>query len=210
MKYLVDIGNSFAHIYDGKSVKHLPHKEFLEQFASKKLFFINVKPELASVLRENPLWRDIASFYSLDGAYEGMGIDRQVLLAARGDGIYIDAGSAITIDKKLNGSFAGGVILPGIWKIKKSFAEISSALSLDKLVEIDLEKLPKGNTQETLSFGILAPIVALVEKINFEELPIYISGGDGALLAKYLGAKYEPKLLFEGMQKIIAKEGIQW
>ena len=205
MKYLVDIGNSFAHIYDGKSVEHLPHKEFLERFSHKELYFINVKPKLVSLLKKNPLWHNIALFYKLDGAYDGMGIDRQVLLAARGDGIYIDVGSAITIDKKLNSSFVGGVILPGIWKVKQSFAEISSALTLNQLVPLNLQKLPKSNTQETLSFGIIAPIVALVEKINQQKLPIFITGGDGALLAPYLNASYEPNLLFEGMENIIAK-----
>ncbi len=206
MKYLVDIGNSFAHIYDGKTVKHLPHKEFLEQFNDKELFFINVNPKLKTILEKNPLWKNIASFYTLEGAYESMGIDRQVLLAARGDGIYIDAGSAITIDKKLNGSFVGGVILPGIWKVKQFFAQISSALTLDELAPLNLEELPKSDTKETLSFGIIAPIVALVEKINKEQLPIFLTGGDGTVLAQYLNAHYEPTLLFEGMQNIIAKE----
>ena len=206
MKYLVDIGNSFAHIYDGKTVKHLPHKEFLEQFKDKELFFINVNPKLKPILEKNPLWKNIASFYTLEGAYESMGIDRQVLLAARGDGIYIDAGSAITIDKKLNGSFVGGVILPGVWKVKQFFAQISSALTLDELAPLNLEELPKSDTKETLSFGIIAPIVALVEKINKEQLPIFLTGGDGAVLAQYLNACYEPTLLFEGMQNIIAKE----
>ena len=206
MKYLVDIGNSFAHIYDGKTVKHLPHTEFLERFKDKELFFINVNPKLKTLLEKNPLWKNIASFYTLEGAYEGMGIDRQVLLAARGDGIYIDAGSAITIDKKLNGSFVGGVILPGIWKVKQFFAQISPALTLDELAPLNLEKLPKSDTKETLSFGIIAPIVALVEKINKEQLPIFLTGGDGAVLANYLNACYEPTLLFEGMQNIIAKE----
>jgi type III pantothenate kinase len=206
VKYLVDIGNSFAHIYDGKTVKHLPHKEFLEQFNDKELFFINVNPKLKTILEKNPLWKNIASFYTLEGAYESMGIDRQVLLAARGDGIYIDAGSAITIDKKLNGSFVGGVILPGIWKVKQFFAQISSALTLDELAPLNLEELPKSDTKETLSFGIIAPIVALVEKINKEQLPIFLTGGDGTVLAQYLNAHYEPTLLFEGMQNIIAKE----
>jgi type III pantothenate kinase len=201
---LADIGNSYAHLHRDGFTIDMSINELVEFFANKKLYYICVNPKISNTLRKIPEWVNLADYVELEGAYSTMGVDRQVLLLSRGDGIYIDAGSAITIDLKKDSKFAGGTILPGIWKQKESYEEISKALYIEEIAKIDIDKLPNSTTKESISFGIIAPVVALVEKINKDNLPIYCCGGDGALLASYIdGAIYERDLVFEGMKKVI-------
>jgi len=205
LQLLADIGNRYAHFNSGNTTIDMNIKELIELFIDKKLYYISVNPKTSRSLRAIPNWINLADYVNLEGSYPTMGIDRQTLLLSRGDGIYIDAGSAITIDMKKESKFIGGTIIPGIWKQKMSYKEISSALHLDNIVDIDINTLPNNSTYETISFGIIAPIVALIEKINKNHnLPIYCCGGDGELIAKYINdAIYERDLIFEGMRKVI-------
>ena len=199
-----DIGNRYAHLYLNGSVKNISHKELFENFSDRKIYYINVKHSIKSDLKKRKLWVDLEPFVNIKGTYKGMGIDRKVLLLSRGNGIYIDAGSAITIDMYCDGEYQGGTILPGIWSIKKSYAQISPLLEIESLSSVNLSVLPNSSTQETLSYGIIAPIVALIQKINSDNLPIYCCGGDGELLAHYLEfAEYDNKLVFQGMYKVM-------
>jgi len=206
--YLVDIGNRFAHLYDGKCVNNLSYKELVNNFSTKKLYYINVNSKIKDNLLSNSNWINLESYVYLKGAYEGMGVDRKVLLKSYKSGIFIDAGSAITIDLKKDDEFLGGTIIPGIWQLKKSYKEISSVLSIEKLKDIDLLKLPNSTTKMSVSYGIIAPIVALVNTINKGDLPIYCTGGDGKLLSKYLNAKYDGLLIFKGMNKVIKENNL--
>ena len=202
--YLADIGNRYAHLYSGKEIVDLEIDELIKEYRDKKLYYINVNPNNAKKLEAIENWINLAPFVKLNGAYSSMGIDRQVLLLSASDGIYIDAGSAITIDLKRDNKFIGGTILPGIWKLKSCYADISSKLEIDEISKIDINKLPSSNTQETISYGIIAPIIALINSINRDNLPIYCCGGDGKLIASYLeNANFNKELIFEGMKKVI-------
>ena len=201
---LVDIGNRYAHILIDKEIIRVEHSELFQEFSQEKIYYINVKHSLKAKLEKMNKWVDLEPYVAIKGGYKGMGVDRKILLLSRGDGIYIDAGSAITIDKFEEKQFKGGVILPGIWIQKRSYGTISPRLEIDDLIRVDLNELPQSSTQETLSYGIIAPIVALVEKINRNNLNIYCCGGDGELLASYIeGAEYSNELLFEGMLKVV-------
>jgi len=206
---IADIGNRFAHLYNGKEVLDLKIVDLIKDYSLKKLCYINVNPKNKEFLKNSKNWIDLSNFIKIDGSYETMGIDRKALLLSRGDGIYIDAGSAITIDKKINGKFLGGVILPGMWIVKKSYKEISKALDIDKINRVNLESLPKSNTKDTISYGIIAPIVCLINSINKENLPIYCTGGDGELIASYLeNAIYKKDLIFEGLVKVVKENNL--
>ena len=206
---IADIGNRFAHLYNGKEVLDLKIEDLIKDYSLKKLCYINVNPKNKEFLKNSKYWIDLSNFIKIDGSYETMGIDRKALLLSRGDGIYIDAGSAITIDKKINSKFFGGVILPGIWIVKKSYKEISKALDIDKINRVNLESLPKSNTKDTISYGIIAPIIYLINSINKENLPIYCTGGDGKLIASYLeNAIYKKDLIFEGLVKVVKENNL--
>ena len=201
---LADIGNTFAHLYIDGHILDLDIDTLIKNYSDEKIYYINVNPQNREKLVAIDNWIDLKDFVNLENAYDSMGIDRQVLLLSRGDGIYIDAGSAITVDKKENGVFLGGTILPGIKAAINSYSLISSALKINSLEDIDIERLPNNSTKESISYGVIAPIVALVDRINSSNLPIYCCGGDGKLIAKYLNnATYIKELIFEGMQKVI-------
>jgi len=201
--YLVDIGNTKAHLYNGSEVVNLDYSELFNLYGDKKLYYINVNRDLSNKLKAIANWINIEPFVKIEGEYSGMGVDRRALLLSKDDGIYIDAGSAITIDKKLNGKFIGGTILPGIYSLINSYSDISKVLNLNSLSDVNLDILPNSSTKETLNYGIIAPIVAFVKSINKESLPIYCCGGDGEILAKYLNAKFDKELIFTGMKKVI-------
>ena len=203
---LLDIGNTYAHLFDGNSVQKFDINELLNKYSNKKLYYINVNPKVSSVIKENPKWIDLSKYVKLDGAYEGMGIDRQVLCLSYERGIFIDAGSAITIDKVIDGKFIGGTILPGLWSLKRCYQDISSKLIIDHINDIDLNSLPNSNTKDSISYGIIAPIIFLIEKINKENLPIYFSGGDGKVLKRYFkDAIYDELLIFKSMANIVRR-----
>jgi len=201
---LADIGNSFAHLYIDGQVINLDVDTLIEKYRDSKIYYINVNPRNKTKLEAIDNWIDLEKFVHLENSYDTMGIDRKVLLLSRGDGIYIDAGSAITIDKKENGKFIGGTILPGIKASIESYSCISSALKIKSIEDVDLDILPSSSTKESISYGIVAPIVALIERVNSSNLLIYCCGGDGELIANYLkGAIYSKELIFEGMIKVI-------
>ena len=201
--YLVDIGNRYAHLSMGNRVVNLEYETLFKEYKDKRLYYINVNPNLKEELKKNRNWIDLEEYIKLDGTYKGMGVDRKALLLSRGDGVYIDAGSAITIDLKRDNRFIGGTILLGIWKQKSAYKEISSVLEVSNLEELNLNTLPNTNTKESISYGIIAPIVALIEKINKDNLPIYITGGDGRLLASYIkNSQYIDNLIFEGLKRV--------
>ena len=202
--YLADIGNRYAHLHDGETLSHLSVDDLIKNYSSKTVYYINVNPNNIEKLSKVNSWVDLSKYINLNGSYKGMGIDRQALLLSREDGIYIDAGSAITIDKKLNSKFVGGTILPGIWRVKECYADISSILKIDDLAKVNIDKLPTSSTKMSISYGIIAPIVSLVNSINSESLPIYCYGGDGKLISSYIDkSEYIEDLIFDGMKKVI-------
>ena len=198
---LADIGNSFVKIYDGKEIKRLPHSG-LEKFKEERVYYISVKVGL--VLSKN--WINLEPYVQLLGSYPSMGIDRKVLCIAIEDGVVVDAGSAITVDKMVGGRYEGGFIMPGVKKLHQSFSEISPKLKQPLAPqELNLEKLPKS-TLEAVNYGLFVPIIKAIKNL---EGALFLTGGDAKLLKYFLPeAKVDEKLIFKGMQKIIKKGNI--
>lgn len=203
---LLDIGNTHAHILENGQLEIVRCEEILLRYRDSELYYICVNSAIAPKAASIPRWRDISPLLKMPGFYTGMGADRRALCLSRGDGIYIDAGSAITVDIVRGGEYAGGTIIPGIKALERAYTEISPLLSCRCTeMEIDFSNLPT-ETCAQLNFGILATLKALVSKIAEDEQSIYICGGDGALLADIIdGALYDEKLLFEGMAKVIGQ-----
>ena len=199
---IADIGNSFAHIFKEGEVYNLKIEDFLKEYKEKRVYFISVNKKFNF---NNENWINLEPFIKPKNVYEGMGVDRKALILSVKDAIVIDAGSAITIDMVKDSKFTGGTILPGIWKLKECYAQISPALKIDDIKNISLNKLPTSDTNSAISYGIIAPIVALVKKINKENLPIICTGGDGEILANYLNAKYKKDLIFKSLLNIVRR-----
>jgi len=199
---LADIGNTRIHIYDGKEVIHLPHQEAIEQYGSQPLKYITVKHQLQEQLSELQNWEDISSRITLPNAYATMGIDRKALCLSYPDGLFVSAGSAITVDVVEGGVYQGGFLLPGIRAYLGAYAGISPALKTELNQQVSLDRLPQ-TTKDGISFGIIASIKTLIEKQQSDK-QLYISGGDGQFLSTLFdNAIFDERLIFQGIKNVL-------
>jgi type III pantothenate kinase len=201
---LADIGNTRVHIYDGDEVVHLLHEEAIELYANKNLFYITVKHQLKYKLEYLENWTNISAKMILENSYSTMGIDRRALCLSHQNGIFVSAGSAITVDVVEEGVYMGGFLLPGLKAYLNAYADISPALKRDLNKNICLTELPK-TTQDAISYGIISSIKLLIEKHQLEKT-LYISGGDGAWLSSFFdNALFDETLIFQGMSNALEK-----
>ena len=199
---LADIGNSNFHVYNGEEVAHLSYDEAIQKYTNKEVFYISVNHTLEKKISKIKSWKDISSFIKIEGEYQTMGVDRKALCLSHKNGIFIDAGSAITVDVVDSGKYEGGFILPGIQAYLQSYRSISNSLETDLKKELSLKRLP-STTKEQISYGIIASIKSLIEK-HSDGKTLYFTGGDGAFLSTFFkDAHYDEMLVFKGMQKVL-------
>jgi type III pantothenate kinase len=204
---LADIGNTYFHIYNGRKIEHLPYKDAIRKYSKKELYYISVKQELDSTVDNIALWKNISANIQLQGAYETMGVDRKVLCLSHENGIFVDAGSAITVDIMEDGHYKGGFILPGLEAMLQAYKSISPVLETELNETISLERLP-ATTKDGISYGIIASIKALIDK-HIDGKKLYLTGGDGKFLSGFFPeATYDEMLVFDGMRKVIKESEI--
>jgi len=204
---LADIGNTYFHIYNGKSVEHLSYEDAIEKYANRDMCYISVKHALGEKIEHIKSWKNISSSFYIAGQYETMGIDRKALCLSHNEGIFIDAGSAITVDIVTKSKYVGGFILPGFKAYLESYRSISSVLDITLDKALTLERLPT-TTKEQISYGIIASIKSLIDKHN-DGKTLYFTGGDGKFLSTYFdNAVYDETLVFHGMVKTIKDKKI--
>jgi type III pantothenate kinase len=202
--FLADIGNTHIHLFDGKEILHLPHKEAIEKYAQYSIDYITVNQALEEQIIQKTNWHNVSSSITLKGAYDTMGVDRKALCLSRDNGIFVDAGSAITVDVMRDGVYIGGFILPGIQAQLRSYASISPVLETTLDETICLDALP-CTTKEGISYGIIASIKAVIA-MHQESKMIYFTGGDGAFLSSlFEGSVFDETLVFQGMRKALEK-----
>ena len=202
---LADIGNTRIHIYDGQKVVHLSHEDAIREYKDKSLKYITVKHQLKEKLKGLEKWEDISSFMKIKNEYSTMGIDRKALCLSRKNGIFISAGSAITVDVMEEGVYQGGFLLPGLKAYIQAYTNISPALETKLNEKVILNKLPQ-TTKDGISYGIIASIKMLVEKHQLDK-QLYISGGDGELLSSIFdNAIFDETLIFQGMKNVLKEQ----
>lgn len=202
-----DIGNTRIHIYNGKEVIHLSHEEAIAQYKDKKVKYITVKHELKEKLESLKNWEDVSHLIKIENEYSTMGIDRKALCLSHESGIFVSAGSAITVDVVEEGVYKGGFLLPGLKAYVEAYGRISPALVTDLNEELCLDRLPM-TTKDGISFGIIASIKLLIEKYQSDK-KLYISGGDGAFLSQFFeNALFDERLIFQGMRNALIKGSI--
>ncbi len=199
---LADIGNTYFHIYNGSEIEHLSYEEAIRKYSKEALCYISVKQQLDSTIANISLWKNISKEIQLQGAYETMGVDRRALCLSHDDGIFVDAGSAITVDIMQNGEYIGGFILPGLKAMLQAYSSISPVLDTELNETISLAQLP-ATTKDGISYGIIASIKALIDK-HSDGKKLYFTGGDGKLLSSFFEeATYDEMLVFNGMRKAL-------
>jgi len=202
---LADIGNTRIHIYNGEEVIHLSHEEAIEKYAGQKLKYITVKHQLKEKLEGLENWEDISDLMRIPNEYATMGIDRKALCLSHSDGLFVSAGSAITVDVVEEGIYQGGFLLPGLKAYIEAYASISPALETELNSKVSLEELPK-TTKDGISFGIIASIKTLVEKYQSDK-QLYISGGNGELISSFFkNAIFDETLIFQGMKNVLKEQ----
>lgn len=205
MTLLADIGNTRIHIYNGKEVIHLSHEEAIERYRDKKLKYITVKHQLKEQLGGLEHWEDVSDRMVLPNAYDTMGIDRRALCLSHANGIFVSAGSAITVDVVEEGRYVGGFLLPGLKAYIDAYASISPALKTKLNYDISLNDLPQ-TTKDGISFGIIASIKTLIEKEQSDK-QLYMSGGDGEFLSSFFdNVLFDETLIFQGMKNILKEQ----
>jgi len=199
---LCDIGNTSYHFYDGVHEKKEDAASFDPRTVKEKVYYICVNGAVLQKLSPLANWVNLERHVDRSRYYETMGIDRIMACEAIKNGIVIDAGSAITVDKVQEGVFAGGFIYPGVRAMEQTYKNISSALDYSFNYKVDLDKMPK-NSQDAISYGYLKPLQAEVLSHNTE---LILTGGDARKLAcVFPRATIDELLLFGGMQKIIQR-----
>ncbi|BAF70279.1 type III pantothenate kinase [Nitratiruptor sp. SB155-2] len=199
---LCDIGNTNIKIYNDGLVQIVSQEELLS-YQDQRLFYLSVHPSLQS-FPDCKKWINLEAFVSVKSSYNGLGVDRKALCSLVDEGTVIDAGSAITVDVMQDNIHTGGFIYPGKKAFFEAFRNISPRLDFS-YQDILKNRLPQ-ETRSALSYGFIAPLVALVEKLP---KPWYVTGGDGGLLLQYLpDAIYRPHMIFEAMKQIIQRNGL--
>jgi len=199
---LADIGNTHFHIFNGREIEHLSYEDAMSKYSKKELSYISVNQELEGKISNIPSWKNISDNIQLKGAYDTMGIDRQALCLSHEEGVFVDAGSAISVDVVEKGVYQGGFILPGLKAYLESYRAISPVLKTKLNKDLNLDTLPL-TTKDGISYGIIASIKALIEK-HSEGKKLYFTGGDGRLLSTFFeDAIYDEMLVFDGMQNAL-------
>lgn len=207
MRLLADIGNTHFHIYNEEKVEHLAYAVAIEKYCETPLCYISVKHDLDEKITQILNWQNISERIAIDNEYETMGVDRKALCLSHDDGIFIDAGSAITVDVLEGGKYMGGFILPGVRAYLASYKSISPALDTTLDEAFNLTHLPR-TTKEQISYGIIASIKALIE-MHSKDKKLYLAGGDGKFLSTFFDdAHYDETLVFQGMMKTIKDKKI--
>jgi type III pantothenate kinase len=204
---LADIGNTHFHIFDGRRIEHLSYADAIEKYRNKVLYYISVKHQLIVEIETIEKWKNISNIMTIQGQYDTMGVDRKALCVSHENGLFIDAGSAITVDVVEDSVYKGGFLLPGLQAYLKSYKAISIALetTLDK--SVDLTTL-STTTKEQISYGIIASIKILIDK-HSKGKTLYFTGGDGEFLSTlFEHAIYDETLVFQGIVKTIKDKKI--
>jgi len=206
---LCDIGNTTYHFKVDKKSFKVPTHESLNHLPIYKgsIYFISVnKKATKEFLKKYPNAINLKSLIKFKTAYEGMGIDRQVVCSNINNGIIVDLGSAITVDIMKNGKHKGGFIIPGIEAYKSIYPNISKKLLFNFEKNTNLDKIPLS-TNDAINYAIFSAItLPIIKEYKKYKTKIYFTGGDKDLLKNYfldIPVKYKTNMIFNSMKKII-------
>lgn len=199
---LCDIGNTSVDLFIEGQRSKFRADDFDPATFREDVYYVSVNSVLNSRIEELSNWHDLRELIEWDKYYPTMGIDRIMVCEAVEEGVIVDAGSAITVDVMDNGSYKGGFISLGLQSAQNAYARLSPALAMSFNFEVDLAKMAK-NTPDALTVGFLAPLIEKIERLG---KPLYLTGGDATVLARYFsGAVVDEDLIFKGMKKLLEK-----
>ena len=152
-----------------------------------------------------------STFQQFISAYESpqeLGVDRFLAMIASVDQypnqtrLIIDAGSALTFDLVLaDGKHKGGLIMPGLGVLRRSFAQFASESKQLTLKET------ANNTQHAWEYGTAQMFISVIEQqiqthlAQYGDLQVILTGGDTKIIAYRLQypTVIEPHLVLDGL-----------
>ena len=152
-----------------------------------------------------------STFQQFISAYESpqeLGVDRFLAMIASVDQypnqtrLIIDAGSALTFDLVLaDGKHKGGLIMPGLGVLRRSFAQFASESKQLTLKET------ANNTQHAWEYGTAQMFISVIEQQiqthleQYGDLQVILTGGDAKIIAYRLQCPtiIEPHLVLDGL-----------
>jgi type III pantothenate kinase len=152
-----------------------------------------------------------STFQQFISAYESpqeLGVDRFLAMIASVDQypnqtrLIIDAGSALTFDLVLaDGKHKGGLIMPGLGVLRRSFKQFSSDSKQLLLRQSD------NNTTDAWEYGTAQMLMSVInEQINnylnqYGDLQIILTGGDAKMIEIRLNqqTQIKPNLVLDGL-----------
>ncbi|MCS6970574.1 MAG: type III pantothenate kinase [Planctomycetota bacterium] len=147
------------------------------------------------------------------GQYPGIGLDRVLAgLAAGGDAIVVDAGTATTLTAwDARGRCLGGLILPGRRAMSAGLAACAPALPrLDTLPApaAACQRDPAGAIAAGIAIGHPAMVAACLERLRRETgcARTLLTGGEAESLP--LSGERRPWLVLEGLELLARRRGL--
>lgn len=131
-----------------------------------------------------------------------------VVAAGAREAIVVDAGTAITVDVLSKKGFLGGAIFPGTGLLYRALHDGTAALPLVTGRGGTVDP-PGRSTRDAIVAGVergavgaVRELVALSRRRLSKNAPVWVTGGGGAGIAEHLGkgARYEPDLVFRGLE----------
>ncbi|MCC4213506.1 type III pantothenate kinase [Leeuwenhoekiella parthenopeia] len=148
---------------------------------------------------------------------ETLGLDRKVLMVAAYkeysayNTLVIDAGTCVTYDfKNKENAYLGGAISPGLQMRFKAMHQFTAKLP-DLEVSKDAVDLIGTDTYSAMQSGAINGLVAEIDglidryKLEYDELKIILTGGDGLFLSDRLknGIFADSNFLLKGLNYIV-------
>jgi type III pantothenate kinase len=133
-----------------------------------------------------------------------------VVAAGAGEGIIVDAGTAVTVDVLSKKGFLGGSIFPGIALMRRVLHEGTAALPLLSGALREIEP-PGRNTNEAIlcgthwgTIGAVKELVARSRRRVSRNACVWVTGGGGGALASCLdgNVRFDPDLVFLGLHHL--------
>jgi type III pantothenate kinase len=207
IKQMMSISNDTSHSknFEDKDFLKLLPTNLHQTISSQQISISQIPIYLCSVVSsQTEIWQQLPQVKQITLAniplldlYPTLGIDRALAVLGAGESygypiLVIDGGTALTITGvDRHRSLVGGAIMPGL---KLQLQSLSMGTSALPEIELPLQ-LPtrwSNNTEGAITSGILHTISSGISDFIhdwdrlFSESKTIFTGGDGALLAKYL------------------------
>jgi type III pantothenate kinase len=235
MNLIVDIGNTSTKlaVYEGrKKISVSRINELSCEELEKELSGIKIKKAIISSVKKLPPFISDLFFAKIPFVHvlthksklpfklayetpETLGTDRIAAVAGafisfpENKVLIIDAGTAITYDFMLSGTFKGGNISPGLTMRFKALSKLTDGLPLVSIS--DNYTFPGQNTTDAIIAGVITGVTYEINEYirTFKKrnagLKIILTGGDGEYLKDKINFQitYMPDIVIDGLNYIL-------